>query len=90
MPSDILQDEGHEIDDPGYWAAIYADLTKKMTPAAADEALGVKSGTIAAAIKRNEIEPYQFSERKVYVTPCLIGMWAYKHHRRFQAAFIPS
>ena len=90
MPSDIVQNEGHEIDNPVYWTAIYADLLQKMTPTAADEALGVKAGTIAAAIKRNEIEPYQFSERKVYVTPCLIGMWAYKHHRKFQAALLPG
>lgn len=90
MPNTIIQDGGHEIDNPSYWAAIYNDLLQKMTPSAADEALGVRSGTIAAAIKRNEIEPYQFSERKVYVTPCLIGMWAYKHHRAFQAALLPS
>lgn len=90
MPTDIVATEGHEIDDPTYWAAIYADLQQKMTPTAADEAISVKAGTIAAAIKRGEIEPYQFSERKVYVTPCLIGMWAYRHHRKFQAALLPS
>lgn len=90
MPPDIVSDEGHEIDNPTYWAAIFADLQQKMTPTAADEALGVKAGTIAAAIKRGEIKPYQFSERKVYVTPCLLGIWAYKYHRRLQAALLPS
>lgn len=90
MPSDILPDEGHEIDNPTYWAAIYSDLLQKMTPTAADEAIGLKSGTIAAAIKREEIEPYKFGERKVYVTPCLIGMWAYKHKRKYKAALLPS
>lgn len=90
MPPDIVQGESHEIDNPTYWAAIYADLLQKMTPTAADEALSVKAGTVAAAIKRGEIEPYQFSERKVYVTPCLLGMWAYKYHRKLQAALLPS
>ena len=90
MPNDIVLPEPHEIDNPSFWAAIYDDLLHKMTPTAADEALSVRSGTIAAAIKRNEIEPYQFAERKVYVTPCLLGMWAYKYHRKFQAAKLPS
>lgn len=90
MADFIVHDEGHKIDDPTYWAAIYADLQQKMTPTAADEAIGVKAGTIAAAIRRGEIEPYKFSERKAYVTPCLIGMWAYQHCRKSQADFIPS
>ena len=88
MPETTLPEEvdAHAIDNPTYWAAIFQDLQEKMTPTAADEAIGVQAGTIAAAIKRREIKPYQFSERKVYVTPCLLGMWAYKNKRRFRDA----
>ena len=80
----------HAIDNPAYWAAIFDDLLKKMTPAAADDAIGVRSGTIAAAIKRNEISPYQFSDRKVYVTPCMVAKWAYKFKRKYTEALLPQ
>ena len=89
MPTNIVPDDDHTIDDPTYWSAIYEDLVQKMTPTAADEALSVQAGTIAAAIKRNEIKPYQFSKRKVYVTPCMLAMWAYKHKRALQEAQLP-
>ena len=71
-------------EDPAYWAGVYADLLQKMTPTAADAALGVQAGTIAAAIKRSEIDYYQFSTRKVYVTPRLIAQWAEAHCKKRQ------
>ena len=88
--TDGIVPEEREIDDPAYWSAIYADLLQKMTPAVADEQIGLKAGSVAAAIKRREIKPYKFSERKVYVTPCLLAKWAVEHHQAYQAELLPS
>ena len=88
--TDAIVPEERVIDDPAYWSAIYADLMQKMTPAAADEQIGLQAGSIAAAIKRREIKPYQFSARKVYVTPCLIAKWAVEHKQTYQAELLPS
>ena len=90
MPEESIPNKDSSQTQPGYWEAIYADLLQKMTPTAADEAVGLQAGTFAAAIKRGEITPYQFSKRKVYVTPRLIAMWAEQYHRIPQAIPLPG
>ena len=78
------------IINPSMWAEIYADLLQKMPPSAADEVLGLKSGTVAAAIRRNEIKPYKFSQSRVYVTPCMLAEWAVTYCRCEQPDALPS
>lgn len=78
------------IINPSVWAEIYADLLQKMSPVAADKALGLKEGTVAAAIRRNEIKPYKFSQSRVYVTPCMLAEWAATYCRYEQPDALPS
>lgn len=89
MPDTILTDTADAYSDgvrpesmpAGYWEAIYQDLLQKMTPTAADQALGVADRTVSNAIARGEIDPYQFSPKKQYVTPRLLAIWAETHCR---------
>lgn len=91
MPTKIVPDmEQVAIVNPSMWAEIYADLLQKMPPSAADKALGLKDGTVAAAIRRNEIKPYKFSASRVYVTPCMLAEWAVTYCRYEQPDALPS
>lgn len=57
--------------------AILADFEQRMPPSRADKYLGIKNGTIAAAIKRGEIQPYRLScePDRCYVTPMILAEW---------------
>lgn len=91
MPTKIVPDmEQVSIANPAYWAEIYNDLQQKMTPAQADKAMGLREGTILAAIRRNEIKPYNFSASRVYVTPCMLAEWAVTYCRCEQPDALPS
>ena len=57
--------------------AILADYAQRMSPTEADAFLGRKHGTVSAAIKRGEIEPYRFADApdRAYVTPTMLAEW---------------
>ena len=63
-------------DSPAALADAFDEATRRMTFAEADEALGVRRGTILGAVERGEIQPYQFpgSTRK-WVTRALVAKW---------------
>lgn len=57
--------------------AILADFAERMSPSVADGYLGVRNGTVSAAIRRREIEPYRFpdSPDRAWVTPAMLAEW---------------
>lgn len=63
--------------------AILADFAERMSPSVADGFLGVRNGTVSAAIRRREIEPYRFpdSPDRAWVTPAMLAEWLVGHCR---------
>ena len=57
--------------------AILADYEQRMPPSRADKYLGLKNGTVSAAIRRGEIRPYRFKEspERAWVTPMMLAEW---------------
>ena len=57
--------------------AVLEDYALRMTPTEADGFLGRKHGTVSAAIKRGEIEPYRFPDApgRAFVTPAMLAEW---------------
>lgn len=78
MPNDMLAHPGALDAD-----AIIADYRQRMAPTEADAFLNVRSGTVSAAIRRGEIEPYRFAgaTRTCYVTPAILAEWLATHCR---------
>ncbi len=59
------------------WEQTLADYQAGMTTTQADRYLHVKTGTVAAAIRRGEIEPYRMhgAESRPRVTPQMLAEW---------------
>lgn len=59
------------------WQDTLEDYAQAMTPTQADRLLGVGTGTIAAAIRRGEIEPYRLpsAPTRPRVTPRMLAEW---------------
>ena len=58
-------------------AQVLADYAQRMCPRDADTFLGVRTGTVSAAIRRKEIRPYRFpdSPSRAWVTPAMLAEW---------------
>lgn len=63
--------------------AVLADYAQRMTPTQADAFLGVREGTVSAAIRRGEIAPYRFPDAptRAWVTPAMLAAWLTEYCR---------
>ena len=59
------------------YEGVLADYAQRMSPTEADAFLGRRRGTVSAAIKRGEIDPYRFPDApdRAYVTPAMLAGW---------------
>lgn len=59
------------------WQEVLREYENGMPPSRADRFLHVKTGTVAAAIRRGEIEPYRMhgAESRPRVTPQMLAEW---------------
>lgn len=65
------------------YEAVLADYARRMTPTEADAFLSRRNGTVSAAIKRGEIDPYVFPDAptRAFVTPAMLAEWLVTHCR---------
>ena len=83
-------DNNESPHSPQYWAAIYDDLQQMMTIPDAAKKLGIAPAILYAAVNSDQLTPFQFSAKKVLVTPRIIAEWAEKYCRIPQGKPLPG